>query len=214
MIRSPLLALLFAALAAAAPAAAQRQDEMAVGPNITLDDFRRAGLAPQIARRGADVTLVYFHDYACGVCRRYTAEVARVVEADRRLRVISRDTPILGEGSRHAARAAIAASFQGKYWAMHHALMRAPLPLDEAAIRGAASVAKVDWSRLQRDLVARVADIDAQIERNLDLHAAAGLRGTPGFLIGNRLADGALDGKTLAAEIARQRRSTRSPSPR
>lgn len=175
---------------------------MAVGPNIEKEDFFRAGIAPVRAPAGYDLTIVYFMDYQCPSCRRYTPDVARVLAEDKRIRVIYRDTPIISDLSTVAARAAIAASFQGRHDAFHHALMMTKGRLTEAAIRAAADRANVDWARLQRDLKARGEDIDLQIGRNTELAVATGIMGTPAFIVGDRLSNGALDYASLKAEIA------------
>ena len=199
-------AMAFALLAAASlalPLAAQvREDEMAVGPNIEQEDYFRAGIAPVRAPVGYDLTIVYFMDYQCPSCRRYTPDVARVLAEDRKVRMIYRDTPILSDLSTVAARAAIASSFQGRHDAFHHALMMTKGQLTEAAIRAAANTARVDWARLQRDLTARGEDIDLQIGRNTELAVATGILGTPAFIVGDRLSNGALDYASLKAEIA------------
>lgn len=175
---------------------------MAVGPNIEQEDYFRAGIAPVRAPVGYDLTIVYFMDYQCPSCRRYTPDVARVLAEDRKVRMIYRDTPILSDLSTVAARAAIASSFQGRHDAFHHALMMTKGQLTEAAIRAAANTARVDWARLQRDLTARGEDIDLQIGRNTELAVATGILGTPAFIVGDRLSNGALDYASLKAEIA------------
>ena len=193
----------------ALPLAAQvREDGTATGPNIDKEDFFRAGIAPVHAPAGHDLTIVYFMDYQCPSCRRYTPDVARVLAEDRKVRVIYRDTPIISDLSTVAARAAIAASFQGRHAAFHHALMTSKGRLTEASIRAAADSAKVDWARLQRDLKARGEDIDMQIGRNTELAVATGILGTPAFIVGDRLSNGALDYAGLKAEIADARAAT------
>lgn len=144
-------------------------------------------------------------DYQCPACRKYTPDVARVLSEDRKLRVIYRDTPIFGPRSERAARLAIASQWQGRHSAFHHALMTSKGALDEAALKAAANKAGVDWDRLERDLKARGGEIDRLIERNQALSLAAGISGTPAFVIGETLADGALDYRGLKAEIAEAR---------
>ena len=196
------LAFLF--IAAAIPAQAQLGE-----PNpaeIEKEDFFREGIAPVRKDSGYDLTIVYFMDYQCPACRKYTPDVARALGEDRKLRVIYRDTPIFGPRSEAAARAAIASQFQGKHQAFHHALMTTKLPLDEAALQSAAKKAGVDWPRLQADLEKRRAEIDRQIATNAALSSATGISGTPAFIIGNGLVDGAMDYDGLKAEIADARK--------
>jgi len=93
------------------------------GAEIEKESYFRPGIAPVQAFPGYDVTIVYFMDYQCPSCRQYTPDVARVLAEDRKVRIIYRDTPIISDMSTVAARAAIAASFQGRHAAFHHALM-------------------------------------------------------------------------------------------
>ncbi|MEO7821031.1 MAG: DsbA family protein [Sphingomicrobium sp.] len=205
------------AMLAALPSIALGQDDIAVSPNIEQAEYFRHSLAPERAAPGGDLTMVYFMDYQCPACRRYTPDVSRVLNRDRRIRVIYRDTPIFGPRSNEAARVAIASQFQGKHEAMHAALMATKLPLDDIALRSAADSSGVDWPQLQRDLSLHGAQIDALIARNLELAEAAGISGTPGFIIGQTLSDGALNEAQLKTAIAdaraAQERPRRKPDP-
>lgn len=189
---------------------------MASGPSIDIGAERgeiskaayfKPGLAPVRHSGAYDVTIVYFMDYQCPACRKYTPDVARAFNEDRKVRVIYRDTPIFGLRSEAAARLAIASQFQGKHEAMHAALMASPLPLDEEALHAAARKAGVDWDRLQRDLEKHSDDIGLQIAWNQELAQSAGIAGTPAFIIGDTLADGVLNYQGLKAEIADARRA-------
>lgn len=202
---------LLAMLATIPSIASAAQDEIATGPNIEKAEYFRRSLAPERTAPGDALTIVYFMDYQCPACRRFTPDVSRVLKQDRRIRVIYRDTPIFGPRSMAAARVAIASQFQGKHEALHAALMATKLPLDDIALRSAADAAGVDWARLQRDLSSHGAEIDALIARNLELSEAAGVSGTPGFIIGQTLFDGALNEAQLKAEIA-DARSALKPS--
>ncbi len=187
------------------PAAAAAQDA-----EISKADFFEEGRAPVRKPTGYDATIIYFIDYQCPSCRKYTPDVTRALGEDRKVRVIYRDTPIFGERSDVAARLAIASQFQGRHEAFHHALMTGPMPLDETALRAAARKAGVDWAKLQEDLKTHREDIDLQIARNFELALAAGIAGTPAFIIGETLANGALDYEGLKAEIADARQTAGS----
>lgn len=173
---------------------------------ISKEDFFEEGLAPVRKPASYDLTIVYFMDYQCPACRKYTPDVARVLKEDRRVRVIYRDTPILGPMSDQAAYAAIASSFQGLHEPFHHALMTTKGPLDESAIKAAARKAGVNWSKLQRDMISRREDIQLLIARNFELATEIGIVGTPAFIVGERQSDGALDYESLKLEIADARR--------
>ena len=178
--------------------------------DIAKEDFFEPGLAPVHGPKSYDLTIVYFMDYQCPACRKHTPDVTRALKEERGIRVIYRDTPIFGPRSEAAARVAIASQFQGKHEAMHQALMRSPMPLDEQALKAAAKKAGVDWARLQRDLEKRGGEIDRQISRNMELSRATGIAGTPAFIVGDYLANGVLDYEGMKGTIADARKSTRS----
>lgn len=206
--------LFLAALALALPFSSAAQDE---GVSESGDTRRRDAaeamrerirndpLAPTVAPRGHDVTIVVFSDYQCGYCRRFSPTLDALMASDAKVRVVYRDWPILGGGSGPAARAAIAASFQGKHLAFHRALIAQSGRIDATRIRAAADAAGVDWTRLQRDQVGRRADIDALLARTNDYARALGLSGTPGMMVGSYLVPGFVDLPTLKRAVAQAR---------
>ena len=82
---------------------------------------------PTVGPKNAKVTIVEFFDYNCGFCKKSTDWLTEVIEGNRDdVRVIFKELPLLdgrSKTSRTAARAALAAAEQGKYWDMHVALM-------------------------------------------------------------------------------------------
>lgn len=75
------------------------------------------------------ITVVDFSDYFCLPCRQITLALENLTKKDKNLRVVYVDYPLLGEPSIFAARAALAAKYQGKYLALHNAMMNAKKPL-------------------------------------------------------------------------------------
>lgn len=146
--------------------------------------------APSIGNVNGDITVYEFFDYRCPYCRRVAGDVMRLVDEDPGIRVVFKEFPILGEDSVTAAKAALAAHKQGKYVAMHELLMghRGNFAVDtlaELAVR-----AGVDADLMIKDMSSP--DIAAHIQRNDDLAALLGIRGTPGFIIGRFLVPGAI----------------------
>lgn len=201
------LAMLAVPLGTATSAVAQIDFAVPAAPSRA--DFFVPGLAPVRQSPRYNLTIIYFFDYQCPACRKYTPQVSSVFDQDRGLRIIYRDTPIFGPNSTVAARLAIASQFQGRHDAFHRALMAERPPLIEPALRHAAAVARVDWPRLLRDLAAHRAAIDRQIEQNENLSEAAGISGTPAFIVGKSLSNGALSRAALLAEIVDARRAAR-----
>jgi protein-disulfide isomerase len=105
------------------------------------------------------------------------------------LRVVLKEFPILTKGSEQAARVALAARNQGKYWELHRALYAATGQVDEASALRAAEKLGLNIQRLKTDINAP--EITNEIEGNRRLAAKLGIQGTPYFLIGDRTVPGA-----------------------
>jgi protein-disulfide isomerase len=71
-----------------------------------------------------DVAVTEFFDYNCSWCKKSVPEVLNLLDTDKKLKLILVDFPIFGEGSEYAARAAIAAKKQNKYWELHLAMLQ------------------------------------------------------------------------------------------
>lgn len=150
-----------------------------------------------------EATLVEFFDYNCGYCRRAFENVMGLTAEEKRLRVVFVEFPILSEGSRIAAEAAIASAKQNKYMEYHTALMRHNGPVDgDAAFKIAADIG-LDVEKLKADMKdPAVAEL---IQKNLQLGTDIGVQGTPAFFIGDEAIPGAPDDlkEILKAEVAK-----------
>lgn len=161
-------------------------------------------LSPVSGNKKGDVTLVEFFDYQCGFCKRVVGSMVDLVKGDKNLRVVWKELPILGEESRLAALAAMASKRQGKYFDFHVALMenRGQLSL-EVIMRIARSVG-IDIAKLQEDM--GDPKIAAYLDETIQLAQTLGIRGTPGFIIGERIIPGAISLDQLKAYIAEARK--------
>ncbi|MFA6032152.1 MAG: DsbA family protein, partial [Myxococcota bacterium] len=63
-------------------------------------------VAPTIAPKGYDVTIVMFSDYQCPFCRKVHPVVENLMASDKKVKLVYRDWPIFGAPSTEAARAA------------------------------------------------------------------------------------------------------------
>ena len=165
--------------------------------------------SPSVGPAQADVTVVVFTDYQCPICRAHEPALQAALARDHGLRVVYKDWPILGAASVQAARLALAADRQGRYGALHDALMRTSRRLDAYGLRATAADAGIDWPRLQADLSAHGAEFDAQLARQAGEAWSLGIEGTPAYLVGLRLYKGGLDEAALARAIATARREAR-----
>ena len=153
-----------------------------------------------------NVTLVEFFDYQCGFCKRVMPALRELLRSDGNIRMVFKEFPILGAASVIAARAALAAWKQdrGGYRTFHFALMATKGKLSEDKIMAVAVESGLDMDRLRRDMAAP--EIDDVLQKNLRLADALGIRGTPAFVIGDRLVPGAIDLKTFRKLIADARK--------
>ncbi|HET7816025.1 MAG TPA: DsbA family protein [Sphingomicrobium sp.] len=177
----------------------------------TADALRDRQFAPTIAQNKAalespfasswkgsakpDVVLVEFYDYACPYCKASNPHVDQLVKEDPGLRVVYRELPILGPNSVEAARLSLAASKAGRFHQFHETLYAAgkPSPQTNAAAARAAGIAPT-----------AVADpaIEAELRRNYQLANQLGATGTPVFVVGNRVLNGAVGYEALKKAVA------------
>lgn len=144
------------------------------------------------------VTLVEFTDFACGFCRRSLDDVDALIEANPDLKVVIREMPILSPQSAAAARMGLAAAEQGKYAAFHRAMFEAGQP-DPASIVAAAKTAGLDLDKAQQ--AAKTPRIEQELAANIDLAGKIGFSGTPTWIIGDQVINGAVGRDQLAEAI-------------
>lgn len=146
-----------------------------------------------------DVTLVEFFDYACPYCKASNPYVDRLLQEDKGLRVVYKELPILGPDSVTAARLSLAASGAGRFAQFHDALWAAGRPAPETIAKAsqAAGIAPTPNSDPA---------IEAELKRNFQLAGQLGATGTPLFVIGNRVMNGAVGYDALKQAIAAARK--------
>ncbi len=159
--------------------------------------------SPQLGPDDRTVRIHVFTDYQCGVCKADHDQIDRAARSDT-ARFIFKEWAILGPASTLAARAALAARYQGRYVLMRDELMRGPGPPNRAKIAIAARRAGVDLARLQSDLISHRQDIDRELARVSRQAFSLGLRGTPAYLIGRRLVVGSISASQLKRLIAHE----------
>lgn len=145
--------------------------------------------APVAGNPKGDVTVVEFFDYNCGYCKRGFPDLAKLIEADPKVRVVFRELPILSKGSEEAARVAIAAHMQGKYWEFHSLMIEFKGQANEASALKLAEKAGLDMEQLKKDMKSE--KVDKEIGKVRELAQNLNINGTPHFIVGNRSIPGA-----------------------
>jgi protein-disulfide isomerase len=169
------------------------------------DALFRSPLAYSTGNPNGDVTVVEFFDYNCGFCKRALPDLVKLVDSDGKVKVVFKELPIFGEESEGAAKAALAAGKQGKYFEMHQKLFSEPGKADkDKGLRIAAELG-LDVPQLEKDM--EDSSIQQALEEAKDLAQKLGLQGTPLYLIGDRIVPGAPDDlyDQLAAKVAEVR---------
>jgi protein-disulfide isomerase len=148
------------------------------------------------------VTLVEFSDYACPYCRLSIPDLKAVIAANPDLKVVMRESPILGDDSVEAARMALAAAEQGRFEAFHYAMFAKDRPT-AAAIEAAAREAGVDLAKARAAIA--TGKYDAELRANVGMNGSIGLTGTPGWVAGDLAFSGAVGQDRLAEAVAKAR---------
>ncbi|WP_414902443.1 DsbA family protein [Sphingomonas flavalba] len=139
--------------------------------------------------KDGDVVLVQFFDYACGYCRASLPDVQRLVAADKRVKVVFRELPILSEASEDAARVSLAAAGLNRFGAFHDAMYAAGRPA-EATIEAASRKAGLDSAAVTT--ATHSPPVEAELAGNVRLARALGISGTPAWVVGDKVLSGAV----------------------
>lgn len=188
-----------ACLVAAASSHAQQRDELcaaqsagsqdgagsggsgsvSVRVNIAGDSFRGSAEAP--------VTLIEYGDYQCSFCGKFKRDIYSRLDADyiqtSRLRYIYRDLPLKShEFALHAARAALCAKEQGKYWEMHERIFALEQSFSETELQEQAQALGLRMQNFRACV--EDARSEAMIRRGIEEAGKMQIAATPTFVVG------------------------------
>lgn len=150
-----------------------------------------------------DVILVEFFDYSCGYCRASLPDLTRLVAEDKKLKIVYREMPILSENSNSAAKMSLLAAERGQYMAFHKALYAAGDVTRETIL---AAASKLGVSRAEAESALVTDRYDGEIAGNIRLAQRLRATGTPTFVVGNQILNGAAGYEMLKEAIVRARR--------
>lgn len=150
--------------------------------------FRPTG-SPIVGNVNGDVPVIEFFDYNCGYCKKAFTDLAKLVDKDKKVRVILKEFPILAKGSEEAAKVALAAKMQGKYWEFHRAMLQSQGQANEASALKVAEKLGLDMTKLKKDMAS--AEVKKEIDDTRELAQKMGIQGTPHFIVGDRIVPGA-----------------------
>jgi protein-disulfide isomerase len=168
-----------------APAWAQKK-------NAADSDIIPVGDSPVLGKSDALVTIVEFADYQCPFCDRANTTIGAIKQKyGKDVRVVFKQFPLsFHKEADDAARAALAAGEQGKYWEMHETLFdnfkefkSRSSDFDAYAAELAKEAGVKNLKKFASDLSKNATKYDAIIARDQKLGEKLGVRGTPHFFI-------------------------------
>jgi protein-disulfide isomerase len=148
-----------------------------------------------------DVTLVEFFDYNCTYCRRAQADMKELIAADKNLRVVLKEFPVLGEGSVEAAQVAVAVNIVApeKYSAYHDAMLGERGQVNGERALAVAEDLGIDKTKLSQAMKSN--EIKATIDEVYDLASKLTLSGTPSYVTAKEVVVGAVGVDALKQKI-------------
>jgi len=151
-----------------------------------------------------DVTMVELFDYNCGYCKRAMSDMLDLIKNDPNLKVVLKEFPVLGEGSMQAAQVAVAVRMQDKtggkkYLEFHQKLLGGRGAADKALALAVAKEIGLDMTRLEKDMASD--EIKNTLAESFQIAEAAGLNGTPSYVIGTEVVIGAVGLPALKEKV-------------
>jgi protein-disulfide isomerase len=158
---------------------------------------------PAIGSETPDVTIVEFMDYNCGYCKRALPDITKLIEDDKKVRIVFHEMPVLGPSSQMASMWALAAHKQGKYFEYHSALMNFNGQKGEKELEKLAQDVGLDIEQIKKDAaseeVKSILSTSMSIAENLDI------QGTPAFIVGKTAYRGYIGHDGLIAALKQER---------
>lgn len=159
--------------------------------------------------KDADIIIAEFFDYHCGYCKHMVPVVTDLVAADKKVRVVFHELPILSEESTKAAKAALAVNSikPDKYFAYHTALMKINGALSDKVLLDEAK--KLGITEKEFNGAVSNPEIQKQLDKSKTLAGELEIRGTPAFIIGDEFIPGAGSIESFKQIIEGQRTGTK-----
>ena len=132
------------------------------------------------------------------------ADMLDLMKADRKLKVVLKEFPVLGEGSTQAAQVAVAVRMQDKtggkkYLDFHQKLLGGRGQADKARALAVAKEVGLDMERLEKDMASE--EVKATLAESFKLAEALGLNGTPSYVVGTDVVVGAVGLPALKEKV-------------
>jgi protein-disulfide isomerase len=158
---------------------------------------------PSKGPAGAPITIIEYTDFQCPYCAKgaKTLDLVMQMHPDK-VRVVFKNNPLsFHKQALPAAKAALAANKQGKFWEYHALLFENSSKLNEEIFKGFARELGLDMERFEKDRNSE--QIATQIKSEQAHAAKHKLKGTPAFLVNGVAIKGAYPAEYFARVIDR-----------
>jgi protein-disulfide isomerase len=164
-----------------------------------------SGNGPSLGPADAPVTLVEFADFQCPYCARALPLVSELRERfPTQVRVVFKHLPLesIHPRARAASEAAICAEKQDRFWPYHDLLFQNPRALGDADLRAHAGTVGLDLAAF--DACLQGPERTERIAADVAEATAAGISGTPAFVLNGVLIRGLRSPDEMAALVERE----------
>lgn len=170
------------------------------GPQAPSDEYTKVhqidiGSTPIKGKKDAPVTIVEFTDFQCPYCSRFHPVVEEVLAAyPDKVNFVLKNFPLpFHPQAKPAAKAALAAGEQGKYYEMVELLFKNNQQLSDAKYPELAKEIGLDVNKFTDDLKNKDSLWEEKIKADTDMAQKVEVRGTPTYFINGR--------KTMARDL-------------
>jgi len=173
---------------------AQQKARAVVDDNNTVYSIPVDG-SPFLGDKDGAVTIVEFADLQCPFCRRFHPAIHEVLKAyPKGVKYVMKHFPLsMHQQARPAAKAALAANEQGKYWEMVDLLLENGPTLSEDRFKEFAQKIGLNVDKFIKDYKEKDAEWEKIIMGDMALGSDVNVRGTPTFFLNGK--------KTMARDL-------------
>jgi protein-disulfide isomerase len=176
-----------AALVSAMKSAAQEEEvrakEQALEASFKNREDVAVGASPVKGNPAAKITIVEFSDFQCPYCSRGNETAQQVLKAyPNDVKIVFKNLPLAFHNEAEpAAKAALAAGKQGKFWEFHDELFANQQKLGDAFYEDTAKKLGLKVDQWKKDLASP--EIEAAVKADKNEADRLEVRGTPGFFV-------------------------------
>ena len=161
------------------------------------------GKAPTKGPKDAKITIIEFSDFECPFCKKGADNMDAVLKMyPTQVRLAFKNLPLpMHKEATPAAKAALAAGKQDKFWEMHDILFNTQKSLNAAFYESKAKELGLDLAKFKADMES--AELAEQVKSDAAEAGKFGIQGTPGFFVNGVPVKGAYPPDTFKMIIDR-----------